>query len=112
MTDARPSYAVPSPHRPWPLCREGCGIALDMGSAGTRAWIARLGQDRSGLTAEALDRGVLLAGGGALRPDVTGQPGARLPASLRVVPAPHTAAVRGAARLLQAAHTRPAASGG
>ncbi|MFE1442026.1 hypothetical protein [Streptomyces sp. NPDC058739] len=73
---------------------------------------AMLGHDRTGLTAEALDSGVLLAGGGALRPDITGELGARLPASLRVVPAPHTAAVRGAARLLQAAHTHPAASGG
>ncbi|GGY94811.1 hypothetical protein GCM10010365_11980 [Streptomyces poonensis] len=30
-------------HRPWPLCRQCCGLALDMGSARTRAWIAGRG---------------------------------------------------------------------
>ncbi|MFB6849567.1 rod shape-determining protein [Streptomyces sp. NPDC056373] len=64
-------------------------------------------QDRASLTAGALRRGVLLAGGGALRPEITFALTARLKTPLRIVPAPHTAAVRGAARFLQAAHTHP-----
>lgn len=66
-----------------------------------------LRQDRTGLALEALGTGVLLAGGGALRPDLTSRLTGRLHAPLRVVPAPHTAAVRGAARLLEAAHAHP-----
>ncbi|SMQ13920.1 rod shape-determining protein MreB [Streptomyces sp. Ag82_O1-12] len=66
--------------------------------------------DRTSLTAEALRRGLLLAGGGALRPDLTHPLTTRLEARLRIVPAPHTAAVRGAARFLQAAHSHPSAS--
>ncbi|MFF7723569.1 hypothetical protein ACFZDB_30025 [Streptomyces luteogriseus] len=66
--------------------------------------------DRTSLTSEALRRGLLLAGGGALRPDITHPLTARLRAPLRIVPAPHTAAVRGAAKFLQAAHTHPSAS--
>lgn len=69
---------------------------------------AMLRQDRTTLTIDALDRGVLLAGGGVLRPDITYHLTGRLHAPLRVVPAPHTAAVRGAARHLQA--TRAPAS--
>ncbi|MFH8798263.1 hypothetical protein ACH4F6_01495 [Streptomyces sp. NPDC017936] len=72
---------------------------------------AMLRQDRTSLTVDALHRGVLLAGGGALRPEVTYHLTGRLHAPLRVVPAPHTAAVRGAARLLRAAHTHPSVSG-
>ncbi|MFF7380973.1 rod shape-determining protein [Streptomyces massasporeus] len=67
-------------------------------------------QDRTSLTAVALRRGLLVAGGGALRPDITQPLTARLKAPLRIVPAPHTAAVRGAARFLQAAHGHPSAS--
>lgn len=48
---------------------------------------------------------------GALRPEITYRLTGRLPAPVRVVPAPHTAAVRGAARLLEAAHTHPSAAG-
>ncbi|MEU2914600.1 rod shape-determining protein [Streptomyces massasporeus] len=66
--------------------------------------------DRTSLTAEALRRGLLLAGGGALRTDLTHLLTSRLKAPLRIVPAPHTAAVRGAAALLQAAHGHPSAS--
>ncbi|MGV9273608.1 rod shape-determining protein [Streptomyces griseosporeus] len=73
---------------------------------------AMLRQDRTSLTADALARGVLLAGGGALRPEITGRLAGLLHTPLSVVPAPHTAAVRGAARLLQVAHTHPSASGG
>ncbi|MFJ4536847.1 rod shape-determining protein [Streptomyces tibetensis] len=63
--------------------------------------------DRTSLSAGALRRGILLAGGGALRPEITYALTARLKAPLRIVPAPHTAAVRGAARFLQAAHSHP-----
>ncbi|MFC9284382.1 hypothetical protein [Streptomyces collinus] len=72
---------------------------------------AMLRQDRTPLTTDALCREILVAGGGALRPDIVYQLTARLHVPLRVVPAPHTAAVRGAARLLQAAHTHPSTSG-
>ncbi|WP_129305152.1 rod shape-determining protein [Streptomyces sp. L2] len=68
-----------------------------------------LEQDRTPQTLDALGRGVLLAGGGALRPDITYRLGGLLHAPVRPVPAPHTAAVRGAARLLEAAHTHPSA---
>jgi rod shape-determining protein MreB and related proteins len=70
-----------------------------------------LRQDRTSLTADALSRGVLLAGGGALRPDITYRLGGSLRTSMRVVPAPHTAALRGAAAFLQSAHAHPSADG-
>nr|WP_240449634.1 rod shape-determining protein [Streptomyces harenosi] len=63
-----------------------------------------LRQDRTGLALEASRAGALLAGGGALRPELTGRLTGSLHGPLRIVPAPHTAAVRGAARLLEAAH--------
>ncbi|MFE6619760.1 rod shape-determining protein [Streptomyces sp. NPDC057740] len=66
-----------------------------------------LRQDRTSLTVDALHHGILLAGGGALRPEITYRLTGRLHAPLRVVPAPHTAAVRGAARLLQSAQVHP-----
>ena len=53
-----------------------------------------LRQDRSSLTLDALRRGVLLAGGGALRPEITYGLSGRLHAPAKPVPAPHTAAVR------------------
>jgi rod shape-determining protein MreB len=68
-----------------------------------------LDQDRASQTLDALRRGPLLAGGGALRPDITCRLADRLQAPLHPVLAPHTAAVRGAARLLQAAHAHPSA---
>ncbi|MFE7033143.1 hypothetical protein ACFU9Y_22765 [Streptomyces sp. NPDC057621] len=66
-----------------------------------------LEQDRTPETLDALQRGVLLAGGGALRPDITYRLSGRLHAPARPVPAPHTAAVRGAAQLLRTAHAHP-----
>ncbi|MFJ9100112.1 rod shape-determining protein [Streptomyces sp. NPDC102405] len=72
---------------------------------------AMLDQDRTSQTLDALRRGALLAGGGALQPDVTYALSRRLRAPVRSVPAPHTAAVRGAARLLRAAHAHPSATG-
>ncbi|NEC88447.1 rod shape-determining protein [Streptomyces sp. SID12501] len=68
---------------------------------------AMLDQDTTAQTLDALQRGALLAGGGALRPDLTYRLTGQLHAPVQTVPAPHTAAVRGAAKLLQAAHTHP-----
>ncbi|MBQ1093656.1 rod shape-determining protein [Streptomyces sp. B93] len=81
--------------------------------AGTVATMltAMLRQDRTTLTVDALHRGILLAGGGALRPEITHHLTGRLHTPVRVVPAPHTAAVRGAAKLLHTAHTHPSATG-
>ncbi|MFD0008166.1 hypothetical protein ACFVJ4_38030 [Streptomyces sp. NPDC127178] len=70
-----------------------------------------LEEDHTTQTLDALQRGVLLAGGGALRPDITYPLTARLHAPIKPVAAPHTAAVRGAARLLEAAHTHPSTTG-
>ncbi|WP_086731612.1 rod shape-determining protein [Streptomyces fradiae] len=56
--------------------------------------------DRTPRSAEALRRGILLTGGGALRPETAAGLGARLRAPVRAAPAPHTAAVRGAATTL------------
>ncbi|MEV0976235.1 hypothetical protein [Streptomyces sp. NPDC049915] len=81
--------------------------AEELAEAAARMLTAMLRQDRTSLSLDALRRGTLLAGGGALRPEVTDHLTARLHAPLRVVPAPHTAAVRGAARLLHAALGHP-----
>ncbi|MFF1278364.1 rod shape-determining protein [Streptomyces marokkonensis] len=72
---------------------------------------AMLRQDRTALTRTALRRGVLLAGGGALRPDITRGLPDRLGCPVQPVPSPHTAAVRGAAGLLAAAHHHPSVTG-
>ncbi|MGW3665075.1 rod shape-determining protein [Streptomyces sp. NPDC005141] len=66
-----------------------------------------LEQDHTTQTLDAVHRGALLAGGGALRPDITYRLTQHLHAPVRPAPAPHTAAVRGAAHLLAAAHTHP-----
>lgn len=65
---------------------------------------AMLRQDRTARTRVALRRGVLLSGGGALRPDITHALPARLSCPVRPVTSPHTAAVRGAATLMASAH--------
>ncbi|WP_343235973.1 rod shape-determining protein [Streptomyces sp. SID10815] len=81
--------------------------AADIGEAVAVMVTAMLRQDRTSLTLDALHRGALLAGGGALRPEITYHLTGRLHTPLRTVPAPHTAAVRGAATLLHSAHTHP-----
>lgn len=73
---------------------------------------AMLEQDRTSRTLEALRRGALLAGGGALLPGISYGLAGELHAPVQAVPAPHTAAVRGAARLLRAAHAHPSATEG
>ncbi|MEU9736203.1 rod shape-determining protein [Streptomyces sp. NPDC048002] len=72
---------------------------------------AMLDEDPTSQAVDALRAGALLAGGGALRPDLTYRLVDRLHAPVNPVPAPHTAAVRGAARLLVAAGTHPSAPG-
>lgn len=69
-----------------------------------------LRRDRTPQTFDALRHGVLLAGGGALRPEVTLGLSRRLRVPVRPAPAPHTVAVRGAARRLQSVRSdRPPA---
>lgn len=68
-------------------------------------------QDSTGLADDALNRGALLAGGGVLIPDLIHRLADTLRAPLCVAPAPHTAALRGAARVLRAAHTHPSLCG-
>ncbi|MFC4611557.1 hypothetical protein ACFO9E_27795 [Streptomyces maoxianensis] len=72
---------------------------------------AMVEQDSTSQTLEALQAGALLAGGGSLRPDITYRLSHQLHAPVRPVPAPHTAAVRGAAKLLKAAGTHPSTTG-
>jgi rod shape-determining protein MreB len=43
MTTAPGPQAEDPRHRPWPRCRQCCGIALDLGSARTRAWLSGRG---------------------------------------------------------------------
>ncbi|MFM9558326.1 MULTISPECIES: hypothetical protein [Streptomyces] len=71
---------------------------------------AMVREDHTSLTVDALLRGVLLAGGGALRPEIPHHLTGPLPTPPRVVPSPHTAAVRGAATLLRSAHTHPSST--
>ncbi|MGW6547101.1 hypothetical protein ACWGBH_30250 [Streptomyces massasporeus] len=40
MTDTHELSGHAARHRPWPLCRHCCGIALDMDSARTRVRLA------------------------------------------------------------------------
>lgn len=70
-----------------------------------------LRSDGASLTREALDHGVLLAGGGALRPEIAHGLSERLHAAVRTAPAPHTVAVRGAARHLETVRDHPPGRG-
>lgn len=71
-----------------------------------------LEQDHTPQTFDALQRGVLLAGGGALRADITYRLTKQLHHPVQPVPAPHTAAVRGAAALLDSARIHPSTAVG
>ncbi|GAA1520846.1 rod shape-determining protein [Kribbella lupini] len=59
---------------------------------------------------DALDTGPVLTGGGSLRPAIVYQLSKRLSCQVRPAPRPHTAAVRGAAQLVLAAHRHPSSS--
>ncbi|MFH8369644.1 hypothetical protein [Streptomyces sp. NPDC018031] len=89
----------------------GATTARHLGEAVVTMLTAMLRQDRTSLTLDALRRGPLLAGGGALRPEIVHHLSGRLHAPVAPVPAPHTAAVRGAAGLLGSAHGHPSVSG-
>ncbi|MGW7276893.1 hypothetical protein ACWGIV_01015, partial [Streptomyces sp. NPDC054844] len=43
MTVVRRPRAGRARHRPWPMCQQCGGVALDMGSARTRAWVSGRG---------------------------------------------------------------------
>ncbi|WP_161229603.1 rod shape-determining protein [Streptomyces sp. SID8352] len=86
---------------------DGATPSARIGDAVVDMVTSMLRQDRTSLTLDALARGPLLAGGGALRPEIICRLTDRLHAPLRAVPAPHTAAVRGAAKLLEAVHAHP-----
>ncbi len=66
-----------------------------------------LRRDSSSQTLDALHDGVLVAGGGALRPEIVRDLCRQLRVSVRPAPAPHTAAVRGAAKYLQTVRALP-----
>ena len=79
---------------------DGLTPPTQIADAVTAMVAAMLEQDHTPQTLDALQRGVLLAGGGALRPDITHRITRQLHNPVQPVPAPHTAAVRGAATLL------------
>ncbi|MEV0801569.1 rod shape-determining protein [Kribbella sp. NPDC050281] len=63
--------------------------------------------DCAAMVVDALDRGPLLTGGGALRPEITYRLAKQLGAPVRPAPAPQSAAVRGAGLALGAADHHP-----
>ena len=63
--------------------------------------------DCAALVVDALDRGPLLTGGGALRPEITYRLAKRLGAPVCPAPAPQFAAVRGAGLAMVASHHHP-----
>lgn len=80
-------------------------------AAAVAAMVADMrGADRTPQTRSALRRGVLLAGGGALRRDIACALTSGLRVPVRPVPAPHTAALRGAGQVLAAVHRHPASA--
>lgn len=87
------------------------GASADIGEAVTAMITSMLRQDRTSHTADALAAGPLLAGGGALRPDLVRLLTDGLHTPVRTVPAPHTAALRGAATVLRSTHTHPSTRG-
>lgn len=68
-------------------------------------------EDRTAAAPSLPARGVLLAGGGALRPEFVHRLARRLDVAVKVAPAPDTAAVRGAAELLGSARRHPSSTG-
>lgn len=67
-----------------------------------------LRQDCGPQVVDALDRGPLLTGGGALRPAITYRIAKRLATPIQTAPSPRTAAVRGACTAMLAADRHPA----
>ncbi|MDI3408967.1 rod shape-determining protein [Streptomyces cavernicola] len=89
---------------------DGSTTERDLGRSVASMVTDMLRRDRTGQTLNALQQGVLLAGGGALRPACVYDIASRLDTDVRPVAAPHTAALRGAARLLQSATGRRGAT--
>ncbi|AXK32442.1 hypothetical protein DVA86_07025 [Streptomyces armeniacus] len=75
----------------------------ELSRAVTRMVTDMVRADRTGQSLDALQHGVLLVGGGALRPDVVHCLSRQLRTPVTPAPAPHTAALRGAAALLRSA---------
>ncbi|MGW6781713.1 hypothetical protein [Streptomyces sp. NPDC054987] len=87
----------------------GAGPSEQLGGAVVAMVRAMLRQDRTARTAAALNRGVLLAGDGGLRPDLVPLLVGGLRAPVTTVREPHTAALRGAAAMLYSAQRHPSA---
>lgn len=96
--------------------REAVGTS-DLGGSMTPAVLVQtvvdmvtslLNDDKTSDTVDAVARGPLLVGGGALRPEITYGLARRLNGPVRPAPAPHTVAVRGAASALMAVRRHPA----
>ncbi|SNS37277.1 rod shape-determining protein [Actinacidiphila glaucinigra] len=93
-----------------------CGLDDDPASArlvdAVAAMVATVVDgDRTTAEPPAAARGVLLAGGGAVRPGFVRRLARLLDVPVKVVPAPDTAAVRGAAELLGSARRHPSSTG-
>lgn len=84
--------------------------AADVAGAVVAMVAGMLRADRTPQSRAALRRGVLLAGGGALRPEIACALAEGLRVPVRPAPAPHTAALRGAGQVLAAVHRHPAAA--
>lgn len=86
----------------------GSGMSpADLVRAIATATIPMLDDDCGPQVVDALDRGILLTGGGALRPELIYKLAQQLGAKVRPAPAPITAAVRGAVLALQATCRHP-----
>jgi rod shape-determining protein MreB len=79
----------------------------DLVQAISAAAVQMLDDDCGPRVVDALDRGILLTGGGALRPELIDKLAQQLGARVRPAPAPITAAVRGAGLALQATCRHP-----
>ncbi|WP_445524666.1 rod shape-determining protein [Streptomyces cyslabdanicus] len=84
------------------------GALAELVTAVTTMVTGLLRDDPRPAYADALDRGPLLVGGGALRPEVAYRLSARLRSHVRAVPRPQTAAVRGAVAALHSVLRHPA----
>ncbi|MEU4392139.1 rod shape-determining protein [Kribbella sp. NPDC023855] len=103
---------------------QGCRLELGTSDLGAGTSIAGLVESIVGAVTDllrldcgvqvvdALDRGVLLTGGGALRPEITYRLSKQLHASVRPAAAPQVAALRGAGLVLGAARRHPGGAKG
>ena len=88
----------------------GCGLSAESIARTVAGMVVRLlREDGTADTVDALSRGPLLTGGGALRPEIAYRLSEELRTSVRPAPAPYWAVLRGAAVALQAARRHPSA---